>query len=83
MQDVNGDGSREGAGTGGSSVDEHKIGTGTGAWTETRAVAAEERKRKNRTRVVDAMWETGKTWVERGRNVENKGLVQQLPTQII
>ena len=46
---------------------------------------AEERRKsaRNRKIVVDAMWETGETWVERGKNVENKGLVQELPTQII
>ena len=67
-------------------VGEHRIETGT----ETRAVAemvtgtrigsgrAEERRRsaRNRTRLVDAMWETGETWVERGKNVDKKGLVQ-------
>ena len=77
-------------------MDEHRIETGTGAGTETRAVAemgtrmetgtgtrigsgrAEERRRsaKDRTRVVDALWETGETWVERGKNVEKKRLVQ-------
>ena len=74
-------------------MDEHRVGTGTGAGTETRAVAemgtgigtgtrmgsrrAEERRRsaRNRTRVVDAIWETGETWVGRGKNVEKKGLV--------
>ena len=38
---------------------------------------------EKRTRVVDAMWETGETWVEKGKNVEKKGLVQTLPTQIM
>ena len=62
-----------------------------GAGTETRAVAdmgtgtrmgsrrAEERQRRSgrdRTRVEDAMWETGETWVEREKNVDTKGLVQ-------
>ena len=28
---------------------------------------------RNRTRVVDAMWETGETWVERGKNIDKKG----------
>ena len=39
---------------------------------------AEERRTsaRNRKIVVDAMWETGETWVERGKNVEKKGLVQ-------
>ena len=32
-----------------------------------------QRKRKI---VVDAVWETGETWVEREKNVEKKGLVQ-------
>ena len=65
-------------------MDKHKMGTGTGAGTETRAVAEmgtgtrmgkgtrigsgreEERPRgaRKRTRVVDAMWETGETWWE-------------------
>ena len=79
-------------------VDEHMIGTGTGAGTETRAVAkmragtrittgtgtrkgsrrAEERRRsaRNRTRVKDAMWETGETRAEREKSVYKKGLVQ-------
>ena len=66
------------------------MGTGTGAGTETRAVAemgmgtrtgsgrAKERRKSaiNRTRVVDAMWETGETWVEREKNVDKKGLAQ-------
>ena len=54
-------------------VDEHRVGTGTGAGTETREVADIARKC---TRVVDTMWETGETWVEREKNVENEGLVQ-------
>ena len=41
---------------------------------------AEERRRsaKKRKTVVDpyGRWETGETWVERGENVEKKGLVQ-------
>ena len=39
---------------------------------------AEKRRRsaRNHTRVVDAMWETGETWVERGKIVGKKGLVQ-------
>ena len=39
---------------------------------------AEERRRsaRNRKMVVDAMWETGETWVERGKHVEKKGLVE-------
>ena len=69
-------------------MDEDRVGTGTEAGTETRAVAgmgtgtvterAEERRRsaRNRTRVVDTMWEKAETWVERGKNVDKKGLVQ-------
>ena len=34
------------------------------------------RSARNRKIVVDAKWETGETWLERGRNVEKKGLVQ-------
>ena len=50
------------------------MGTGTRIGPE----GAEERRIsvRNRIIVVDAMWETGETWVERGINVENKGLVQ-------
>ena len=71
---------------------EHRMGTGMGAMTETRTVMdmgtgtgtrigsgrAEERRRgaRNCIRVVDAMWETGETWVERRKNVGNKMLVQ-------
>ena len=64
--------------------------TGTGAGTETRAIGemgmgtrigsgrVGERRRstRNPTRLVDAMWETGETLVERGKHVEKKGLVQ-------
>ena len=59
------------------------MGTGTG--TMIGSGRAEERRRsaRNHTRVVDAMWGTGATWVERGNIVEKKGLVQKLPTQII
>ena len=34
------------------------------------------KKRKKPHTHVDAMWRTGETWVERGKNVEKKGLVQ-------
>ena len=39
---------------------------------------AEKRQKsaRKRTRVVDAMWETGETWVERGKNVHKKGLIR-------
>ena len=54
-----------------------EMGTGTG--TKTGSGRAEERLRsaRNRTRrVVDAMWETGESWVEREENADKKGLVQ-------
>ena len=35
----------------------------------------EAKKRKKLRGVVDAMWETGKTWAEREKNVDKKGLV--------
>ena len=52
-------------------VDEHKMGKGT----RTGSGRAEERRRsaKNRTKVIDVMWETGETCVERGKNGGNKG----------
>ena len=39
---------------------------------------AEERRRneRNRTKRVDALWETGETWVDIENNAEKKGLVQ-------
>ena len=61
------------------------MGLGTETGTKAGLGRVEERRRVARkcTYVVDAMWETGETWVEREKNVEKKGLVQQLPTQII
>ena len=46
--------------------------------TRTGSGRAEERRRRAKKRriVVDAMSETGETWVERAKNVEKKGLVQ-------
>ena len=85
-----GTGTGTGRGRGWKTLDGHRMGTGTGAGTETRAIIvemgmgtrieserAEERRRsaRNRTRLVDAIWETGETWLERGKNVEKKGLV--------
>ena len=81
-------GQERGRGRGWRPVDEHRMGTGAGK--ETRAVAemgtgtrigsgrVEERQRsaRNRTRDVDAMWEKRETWVERGKSVDKKGLVQ-------
>ena len=56
-----------------------EMGTGTMMGTETRIeLGRAERRRsaRNRTRVIDALWETGETWVERGKHVDKKGLVQ-------
>ena len=36
----------------------------------------DEEAQETAPRVVDAMWETGETWVERGKNVDKKGLVR-------
>ena len=49
-----------------------KMGTGTG--TRIGSWRLEERRRssRSRTRVVDATWEAGETWVERGNHVEKK-----------
>ena len=63
------------------------MGTGTGTGTGTRITGtgtridsgrAEERRRsaRNRKIVVDAIWEMGETWVERGYNLEKNELVQ-------
>ena len=51
-----------------------RIRTGTG--TQTGSGRAEERRRiaRNRTRDVDAMWETGDIWVERENNVDKNGV---------
>ena len=79
-----------GTGTGAETRRRTQGEKGTGTGTEARRVVemgtgtrigsgrAEERRRsaRNREIVVDAMWETGETWVERGKNLENKGLVQ-------
>ena len=37
---------------------------------------------RNRKIAVNAVRETGETWVESEKNVEKKGLVQYLPTRI-
>ena len=66
-----------------------EMGTGTrirtGTRTRTELWRAEERRRSasDLTRAGDAMWETGETRVERGKNVNKKGLVQYLSTQVI
>ena len=59
-----------------------KMGKGTrmrtGTGTKIGSGRAEERRRnaRNRTRPVDALWETGETLMERGKSVEKRGLVQ-------
>ena len=70
-QDGNWDGSGDGNESS-STIAEMGMGTRMGSGR------AEERRRsaRNRTRLVEAMWGTGETWVERGKNVEKKGLVQ-------
>ena len=57
-----------------------KMGTGTritGTKTRIEPGTAEEKRKsaRNRKIVVDVIRETGETWVERGNNVEKKGLV--------
>ena len=74
-------GTGTGAGTETRAIVEMGMGTrlGTGTGTRIGSRRADERRRsaRNRTRLVDAMWETGETWVERGKNVvEKKGFVQ-------
>ena len=89
-QDGNGDGSGDGAGTGtGTGVGTRRrtpMGTGTTiTGTRVRSGRAEERRKsaRNRKIVIYAVRETGETRVDTEKNVEKKGLVQQLPTQII
>ena len=56
------------------------INTHTHAITESRIGLgrADGRRKSARKRKIaaDAVWETGETWVESEKNVENKGLVQ-------
>ena len=83
------EGTQDGNGYGRGSVVEMRTGTWmvTGTGTKKGSGRAEERRKsaRNRARVVDAMWETGETWVEREKIVDNEALliVQQLPTQIV
>ena len=55
-----------------------ETGMETGTGTRMGLVRAEDSRRsaRSRIRLVDAMWEMGETWVERGKNVETKRLVQ-------
>ena len=64
-------------------INTHTQGTGMGKKIGSGRAEEGRRSARNRTVVVDAMWEKGETWAETGKNVENKGLVQQLPTQAI
>ena len=77
--DGNGDGNGDGS--------EHCSGDGNGDGAngnENRIGRAEGRRKsaRNRKIAVDAVRETGKTWVESEKNVEKKGLAQKLPTRI-
>ena len=70
-----------GTGTGTEARALAEMGTGTritGTGTKIGSGRAEERRRsaRNRKIVVDAMWETGETWMETGENVEKKRLVR-------
>ena len=60
--DENGDGSEDSSGDGNGKENEDRIG---------------ERRRsaRNRTRVVDAMWETGETWVGGKRETRRKEMI--------
>ena len=67
-----------GTGTGTEARTVAEMGTGT-TITGTRiglGRAAGRRKSARNRKVVDAARETGETWVESEKNVENKGLVQ-------
>ena len=89
-QDGNGDGDGDGGwrpvdehrmGTGTEARTVAEMGTGTritGTGTRIGSGRADEspRSARNRKIIIDARWETGETRVERGKNVENKGLVQ-------
>ena len=69
--DGDGDGSEDSSGNGNGhenngNGNEDRIGEG----------GREAKKRKKPQNNVDTVWETGETWMERGNNVEKKGLVQ-------
>ena len=75
-------GTGTGAGAGIETRAVAETGTGKGMRTRTgtgtRSGRAEEgwRSTRNRTRGVDSMWETGKTWASREKHVDKKGSVQ-------
>ena len=56
-----------------------EMGTGTkttGTRIELGRAEGGQKSARNLKIAVDAVWETGETWVESGKNVEKKGLVQ-------
>ena len=57
-----------------------KMELATGMRTGSRWEEERRRSPRNPSRVVDAMWEMGETWAERGKNVDEKECVQWLPT---
>ena len=62
-----------------------RMGTGKGTMIGSRRVQERRRSGRNRTRVVDAMWETGETWVggKRGkRRKERVGPVAANPDNL-
>ena len=70
-----------GTGTGTEARTVAEMGTGTRITVKRTRIGSErvEGRRisaRNRKIVVDAKWETGETWIERGNIVEKKGLVQ-------
>ena len=69
-------GTGTGAGTETRAVAEIGTGTrmGTGTATRTGSGRVEESRKsaRHRTRVVDAMWETGETWVEKEKNRQER-----------
>ena len=65
--DGSGDGNESSSGDGKGNENEDKIGESGGE---------AKKHKKPLTRIVAAMWETVEIWVERGKHVENKRLVQ-------
>ena len=73
-------GTGTGAGTETKAIVAMGMGTRMGTGTRMRIGSGRAKERRgsarNHTRLVDVMWETGETWVEGGKNVEEKGRVQ-------
>ena len=89
-QDGSGDGSGAGSGDGNesSSGDGNGDEDGNGNGNENRigegGGEAKKRKKPLKSTVVDFMWETGETRVERGKDVDKERIDPvELPTQII